>query len=281
MCRILVKLKGVCKLLKKMIAFIFIFYLPNFILAGEPQALIEENFGERFYGVYAGGSKVGYLIHEISQTEDKVIQDVSMNMRMILSEEEKKEHKAKYALSQIFSQHQFYKETGLLSEVTKADGKRYFTDYESLLENKHFKQEISTLIAKFKGDFSYEVLTSNQDGESSKLLKLPSLHMYDFFAEINFVLSNPDIGETRAIEVFDLDFENEVFTSATLILKQKERAGKGLGSKYKYVIQVDLDDESFTYFVDQYGNIIGAEMFGLDLIREPKEQALALDAKNI
>ena len=46
-------------------------------------------------------------------------------------------------------------------------------------------------------------------------------------------------------------------------------------------LQEDLDDESFTYFVDQYGNIIGAEMFGLDLIREPKEQALALDAKNI
>ena len=79
------------------------------------------------------------------------------------------------------------------------------------LKNNHFKQEISTLIAKYKGDFSYEVLTSNQGEERSKLLKLPSLHMYDYFAEINFVLSNPDIGETRAINF--LDFEKEVFRS--------------------------------------------------------------------
>jgi len=281
MCRILVKLKGVCTLFKKMMAFIFIFYLPNFILAEELKGLIEENFGERFYGVYIGEFKVGYLIHEISQTEDTVTQDFSMNMRLVLSEEEQKEHKAKYAFSQIFSQYQFYKETGLLIEATKADGKKYYADYGSLLKNNHFKQEISTLVAKYKGDFIYEVLTSNQEGESSKLLKLPSLHMYDYFAEINFVLSNPDIGETRAIEVFDLDFENEVFMSGALTLKQKERAGGGLGSNYKYVIQEDVDDERFTYTVDHYGNIIGAEMFGLDLIREPKEQALTLDAKNI
>ena len=202
-------IKGVFELLKKMMAFLLIFYLPNFILAGEPQALIEENFGERFYGVYKDEFKVGYLINKISQTDDTVTQDFSMNLRMILSDEEQKEHKAKHAFSHIIHQYQFDKETGLLSEVTKAYGIKYYADYDSLLKNNHFKQEISkTLIAKYKGDFSYEVLTSNQGEERSKLLKLPSLHMYDYFAEINFVLSNPDIGETRAINF--LDFEKEV-----------------------------------------------------------------------
>ena len=251
------------------------------MMAREVKGLTKENFGERFYGVYFGEVKLGYLIHEISQTDEAVIQDFSMNMRMTLSEEDEREHKAKYAFSQIASRYQFKKDTGLLSEMTEADGKKYYADFSSLLDNNHFKQELSTLTAQYKGDFSYEVQINDNDGETLKLLKLPNLHMYDYFAEINFILSDPDVGESRAIEVFDLDFENEVFTSATLILKQKERAGKGLGSKYKYVIQEDLDDESFTYFVDQYGNIIGAEMFGLDLIREPKEQALALDAKNI
>ena len=102
--------------------------------------------------------------------------------------------------------------------------------------------------------------------------------MYDFFAEINFILSNPEIGETRSIEVFDLDFEKEVFLSATLTLKQKRR---GLAGNYEYVIQEDVDDETFTYTVDRYGNIIGAEIFGLNLILEPKEQAMTLDAKDI
>ena len=64
-------IKGVFELLKKMMAFLLIFYLPNFILAGEPQALIEENFGERFYGVYKDEFKVGYLINKISQTDDQ------------------------------------------------------------------------------------------------------------------------------------------------------------------------------------------------------------------
>ena len=37
--------------------------------------------------VYYGDVKLGYLIHEISQTDEAVIQDFSMNMRMTLSEE--------------------------------------------------------------------------------------------------------------------------------------------------------------------------------------------------
>ena len=57
----------------------------------------------------------------------------------------------------------------------------------TLFEEQHFKREISkTLIAKYKGDFSYEVLTSNQ-GEEGRNFLVPSLHMYDYFAEINFV----------------------------------------------------------------------------------------------
>jgi len=251
------------------------------MLAEGIQGLVEENFGERFYGVYLGEVKLGYVIHEISQTEDTVTQDFSMKMRMTLSEEDQKEHKGKYAFSQIISRYQFDKVTGLLIEMTEADGKKYFADYGSLINSNHFKQELSTLTAKYKGNLTYEVLTSDKDGETSKVLKLPPLHMYDYFAEINFIQSNPDIGESRAIEVFDLDFENEVFMGATLTLKQKGRAGGGLGGKYEYVIQEDLDDETFTYTVDQFGNITEADMFGLYLIREPKEQALTLDAKNI
>ena len=260
------------------VIFLFLVYLPNFILAEGIQGLVEENFGKHFYGVYLGEFKLGYLIHEISQNDETVTQDFSMNMRMTLSEQDEREHKAKYAFSQIVSRYQFNKDTGLLSEMTEADGKKYYADYSSLLNNSHFKQELSTLTAQYKGDFSYEVLINDNDGETLKLLKLPNLHMYDYFAEINFILSDPDVGESRAIEVFDLDFENEVFMGATLTLKQKE---KGLDGKYEYIIQEDLDDETFTYTVDRFGNIIGAEMFGLTLIKEPKEQALTLYAKNI
>ena len=218
------------------------------------------------------------MIHQVSQTEHTVTQDFSMNMRTTLSEEEQTQHKAKYAFSQIISRYQFDKKNGLLNEMTEADGKKYYAYYDSLLKSNHFKREISTLTAKYKGDFSYEVLTNNKAEERSKLLKLPKLHMNDYFAEINFILSNPEIGETRSIEVFDLDFEKEVFLGATLTLKQKER---GLGGNYEYVIQEDVDDETFTYTVDRYGNIIRAEIFGLNLILEPKEKAITLDAQNI
>ena len=66
--------------------------------------------------------------------------------------------------------------------------------------------------------------------------------------------------------------------SATLAIKQKQ---KDLEGQHKYVIEENLDDETFTYTVDKFGNILGAEMFGLTLVSEPKEQALTLDAKNI
>ena len=261
--------------------FLFLICLPAFISAAETQNLIKENFGEHFYGVYIGEFKLGYVIHKISQTQDEISQNFSMNVRISLSEEEQKEHKAKYAFSQIISQYQFNKETGLLNSMTEADGKKYYADYDALLNNNYFKQEISTLTAKYKGNFSYEVLTSDKNGEASKFLKLPSLHIKDYFAEINFILSKPEIGQSRTIEVFDLDFENEVFLSATLTLKQKITTGGGSRLNDEYVIQEELDGESFTYKVDPFGNIIRAEMFGLNLIREPKEQALTLDAKNI
>ena len=257
---------------------IFFICLPSFLFAEGIQGLTEENFGERFYGVYLGEFKLGYVIHEVSQTEQTVTQDFSMNMRKILSEEEQTEHKAKYAFSQIISRYQFDKKTGLLNEMIVADGQKYYANYDTLLKNNHIKGEISTLTAKYKGDFFYEVLTNDKDGETSKLLKLPKLHMNDYFAEINFISSKPEIGETRSIEIFDLDFEKEVFLGVTLTLKQKIRSS---GGDYEYVIQEEVDDETFTYTVDRYGNIIGAKMFGLNLILEQKEKAITLDSKNI
>ena len=261
-----------------MLSFLFLIYLPSFVFAEGIQGLTKENFGARYYGVYLGEFKLGYVFHKLSQTEHTVTQDFSMNMRMTLSEEEQTQHKAKFAFSQIISRYQFDKKNGLLNEMALADGKKYYDDYDSLLNSNHFKAEISTLAAKYKGDFSYEVLTNDEDEETFKFLKLPRLHMNDYFAEINFILLNPEIGETRSIEVFDLDFEKEVFLGATLTLEQKRR---GLGGNYEYVIQEDVDNEIFTYTVDRYGNIIRAEIFGLNLILEPKEQAITLDAKNI
>ena len=46
-----------------------------------------------------------------------------MNLRITLSEEEQMQHKANYAFSQIISRYQFDKKTGLLNEMTEADGK--------------------------------------------------------------------------------------------------------------------------------------------------------------
>ena len=63
-----------------------------------------------------------------------------------------------------------------------------------------------------------------------------------------------------------------------MTLQQKVR---GLGGNYEYIIQEDIGDETFTYTVDRYGNIVGAEIFGLNLTLKPKEQAITLDAKNI
>ena len=103
-----------------------------------------------------------------------------MNMRMTLSEQEQEEYKAKYAFFQIISRYEFDKETGLLNEMTEAEGKKYYADYDSLLNGSHLKQNISTLTAKYKGNLSYEVLMSNKNGVTSKSLKLPSLHMYDY-----------------------------------------------------------------------------------------------------
>ena len=129
--------------------FLFLICLPAFISAAETQNLIKENFGEHFYGVYIGEFKLGYVIHKISQTQDEISQNFSMNVRISLSEEEQKEHKAKYAFSQIISQYQFNKETGLLNSMTEADGKKYYADYDALLNNNYFKLKNSKYLIHY------------------------------------------------------------------------------------------------------------------------------------
>ena len=47
------------------------------------------------------------------------------------------------------------------------------------------------------------------------------------------------------------------------------------------MIKAELDDETYIFKVDHYGNMIEGDLFGLKIIREPKDQALTLDAKNI
>ena len=86
--------------------------------------------------------------------------------------------------------------------------------FTTVIKQQSFQTRISTLMAQYKGNFSYKV-SMIDNGGASKLLKLPNLHMYDYFAEINFILSNPQVGDTRNIKVFDLDFENEVFMVQT------------------------------------------------------------------
>ena len=51
---------------------LFLIYLPNFVFAKGIQGLTEGNFGQRFYGVYLGEFKLGYVIHEVSQTEHTI-----------------------------------------------------------------------------------------------------------------------------------------------------------------------------------------------------------------
>ena len=53
-----------------------------------------------------------------------------------------------------------------------------------------------------------------------------------------------------------------------------EKYQNNISSSYEYIIQEDIGDKTFTNTVDRYGNIIGAEIFGLNLILEPKEHCL-------
>ena len=155
------------------IAVIFILALPNLILAGPLKGLVEENFGEHFYGVYLDDYKLGFVIHKLAKTENEIIQEFSMNMRVTMSEEKVEEEGAKYAVSQTASRAEFDKETGLLKQMTEAYGDKFYANYDELLKDNYFKKEISTLTANYKGDFSYEVTTITRDAKG--VLKLPSL----------------------------------------------------------------------------------------------------------
>ena len=49
-----------------------------------------------------------------------------------------------------------------------------------------------------------------------------------------------------------------------------QQKGKGLGGNYECIIQEVIGDETFTYTVDRYGNIVGAGIFGLNLTLNQK-----------
>ena len=108
-------------MLKSITTFLFILSFPNFILAGdgELKGLVEENFGECYYGVYIDDLKLGYVVNKLSQNNDEVIADFSMNLRLPATLARAEVEGAKYALSQTISRHKFDKKTGLLSQQSE------------------------------------------------------------------------------------------------------------------------------------------------------------------
>ena len=270
-------------MLKSITTFLFILSFPNFILAGdrELKGLVEENFGERYYGVYIDDLKLGYVVNKLSQNNDEVIADFSMNLRLPATLARAEVEGAKYALSQTISRHKFDKKTGLLSQQSETHGEKLFVDYNALSENRHFKEKIWTSNAKYKGDYIYEVL--DKSGDESKVIsyKLPSVNMVDHFAEINFVHSDPMVGDVRKIEVSGLDLKRGIYSSLILTLEQKFKLDTA-DEEYHYLVKLELDNGDVSRLsVDQYGNLIEGDLLGLRVVREPKDQALTVDVINI
>ena len=113
-------------ILRSITTFLFIFALPNFILAGELEGLLEENFGERYYGVYIDDYKLGYIVNKLSQNKDEVVADFSMNLRLPAGLAKAEVEGAKYTLSQTITQHKFDKKTGLLSQQSETHGENFY-----------------------------------------------------------------------------------------------------------------------------------------------------------
>lgn len=267
---------------KRLISILLLIYsLPNFIIAGELKGLLEENFGERYYGVYTNDYKLGYIIHKLSQNSDEVIEDFSMNIRLPASLAKAEVEGAKFTLSQSISQYKFDKNTGLLTQQSETHGEKFYLDYNDLLEDRSFEDKIWTRNAKYKGDYSYEVIETGEGERKVSSYKLPSINMVDHFAERNFVHSNPKVGDVLKIEVSGLDFKNGVYSSLVISLEQKFKLDT-VDEEYHYLVKLELDNGDVSRLkVDQYGNLIEGDLLGLRVIREPKDQALTVDAKNI
>lgn len=261
--------------------FIFLIYLPNFILAEGIQGLVEENFGERFYGIYVDDYKLGFIAYKLSQNKNDVIADFSMTVRIPASLARKEVEGAKYALSQTVTRHIFDKKTGLLNQMSETHGEKLYRDYDELIENRQFEENVGTLIAKYKGNFTYEVVNTDDVESQVNFYKLPTLNMVDHFAEINFIHSNPKVGDYKKIDVSDLDFKNGIFSSVVLTLKQKIKLNT-IDDEYQFVISLEQDNGDIsTLTTDRFGNLIAGEWFGMQVVREPKDKALTLDATNI
>ena len=54
------------------------------------QGLVEQNFGERFYGIYVDDYKLGFIAYKLSQNKNDVIADFSMTVRIPASLARKK-----------------------------------------------------------------------------------------------------------------------------------------------------------------------------------------------
>ena len=100
-------------------------------------------------------------------------------------------------------------------------------------------------------------------------------------AEINFVHSNPKVGDVRKIEVSNLDLKNGIYSSLILTLEQKFKLDT-VDEEYHYLVKLELDNGDVSRLkVDKYGNLIEGDLLGLRVVREPKDQALTVDAKDI
>ena len=231
--------------------------------------LRKSDLGRTYYGFYIGNQKVGFMYEDIQLKKDEIISEVfsKLNVEQPLGGYLSYEITDKIVFDRIDGVGKLF--------LTRTNAKSY-EDLTSLYLDQPSRVEIEDERAELVGTNAYFYRYQVGDVVQTHLLDLPQLDFKSYFSDRNFVHENPQIGQARTIDVYELDFQQNTHRSMTQRLVDKKISSPDDEKSEVFSIFAEVEDYEMSYSVDSDGRLIDGELMGVVFRREAQDLATNL-----
>ena len=228
---------------------------------------------ETYYGAYFNNEKIGYF----------------SDFYKVIDEDTRQIFIAKYDgyLEQLYEgtintinfsiTYTFDLESRVLTKYSEEFVNKLFSNKDYIKADQFRELMTSSLTADYLGASNYNVTEIDGEISSTKTVILPPLLLEDALAEVDFIQNELSFSKEKYIEIYDLDFSDELTISSKLkFIKTHEY--NYAGENFTHIeIETVVDGLAEVAEYDRFGNYLNGDLGGIIARIEPEGIAKSLD----
>ena len=168
-------------------------------------------------------------------------------------------------------------ESRVLTKYSQEFVDKLFSNKDDIATDQFIELMTSSLTADYLGASNYNVTELDGEISGSKTVLLPPLLLEDALAEVDFIQNELSFSKETSIEIYDLDFSEELTISSKLkFIKTHEY--NYAGESFTHIeIETVIDGLATVAEYDKFGNYLNGDLGGIIAKIEPEGIAKSLD----